>query len=148
MSRKRVNMIRDVSDEYYVTAYSTNNTIAYQTAGMSSDGTLYYDFVNTMQAGIVANVWWTIGTMSEKFRQLVPNSVFGRHNDGMYGAIGRINNREFQLAFKNDGSVLGVFHEDVAAGANCLVEAVFPVLGGVIADILDFSYQTQERMVA
>lgn len=130
MARKRINVIRDVSDEYYVTAYATNNTFAYQSAGMSSDGTLYYDFVNTMQTRITANAWWTIGTMSEKFRQLVSDSVFGRHNDGMYGAMGRINNYEFQLAFKHDGSVLGSFHQDVVAGANCLVEAVFPVLGG------------------
>lgn len=130
MSRKRINMIRDVSDEYYITAYSANNTIEYQTAGMSSDGTLYYDFVNTMQTGIVANVWWTIGMMSEKLKQAVLNSVFGRHNDGMYGAMGRINNYEFQLAFKNDGSVLGLFHDDVVTGQNCLVEAVFPKLGG------------------
>lgn len=141
-------MIRDVSDEYYVTPYSVNNTIAYQTAGMSTDGTLYYDFVNVMQTAIAANVWWMIGTMSEKLKQAVSSSVFGRHNDGMYGATGRISNYEFQLAFKHDGTVMGLFHDDVAPGANCLVEAVFPKLGGVIADVLDFSYQTQERMVA
>lgn len=141
-------MIRDVSDEYYVTPYTTNNTITYQTAGMSSDGTLYYDFVNTMKTTIPANVWWTIGTMSEKFKQAVLSSVFGRHNDGMYGAIGRILNYEFQLAFKHDGQVTGLFHQEIGEGANCIVEAVFPMLGGVTADIIDFSYQTQERMVA
>lgn len=130
MSRKRINVIRDVSDEYYITAYSTNNTIAYQTVGMSSDGTLYYDFVSQLQTAIPANAWWTIGTMSEKLKQAVLNSVFGRNNDGMYGAIGRVNNVEFQMAFKHDGSVTGLFHDEVAAGSYCLVEAVFPVLVG------------------
>lgn len=130
MSRKRINMIRDVSDEYYVTHYTTNNMIAYQTAGMSSDGTLYYDFVSQLQTTIPANVWWTIGTMSEKLKQTVLNSVFGRNNDGMYGAIGRVNNVEFQMAFKHDGSVIGLFHDEVVAGSYCLVEAVFPKLVG------------------
>lgn len=130
MSRKRINVIRDVSDEYYITAYSTNNTIAYQTAGMSSDGTLYYDFVSQLQTAIPANAWWTIGMMSEKLKQAVLNSVFGRNNNAMYGAMGRVNNVEFQMAFKHDGSVTGLFHDEVAAGSYCLVDAVFPRLGG------------------
>ena len=130
MARKRINMIRNVSDEYYVTAFATNNTFAYQSAGMSSDGTLYYDFVSRLQTSISANSWWTVGMMSGKLRQAVSNSVFGRHNDGMYGAMGRVSNYEFQLAFRRDGSVSGLFHTNVPQGSFCLVEAVFPVLGG------------------
>ena len=129
MARKRINVIRDVSGEHYITPYAANHTFVYQSAGMSSDGTLYYDFVSTMRTNVSESVWWTVGTMSEKLRQAVSSSVFGRHNDGMYGAMGRASNSEFQLAFRRDGSVLGFFHKPVAPGVNCLVEAVFPILG-------------------